>query len=614
MLASCTAPVMGAFSIVAHTVAVSSAGGGSVTTTGINTTGANLIVLVISTYASFGAGTVTDAVGGCGTIGSSSCNTWIQASIGSVSDIRGQIFYCYGCTVGSGHQFEVNGVTNYPGIAVIALSGATGTNPLDVQSDNTAGSSPVAPGSVTPGSINEILITGFSPNEAFSSLAVGSSFTIEDQGAYNAGNGFGVASGYLIQTSAAVENPSWTFSSGTITGVVATIASFKAASGGGTPYTAATADGVLVSNSAAGSSAHVGTSRESGLVSYGTAQLGAHHSATADAGLVVASTAGLGTHSAAVADSGLVASIAIGSGSHVSGTAELILGSSGQFGLAAHYGSTLELGLASYSTQGLQGRGALASETLLSVTGAQGLGAHVGGASELLASLNVDRPSDSAGRSAATSDAALVSYSTSQANGHGAIVSDSPLVSSFVSSTASHYGIGSEGLFVGAVSTGLGAHAGSVKEVLVSLVPYTTAAGAAHYATPYDTGQVALVVQGMGAHYAAISEGMPIIVDHGIPSKSNFGSSSETLISLGMAIGHGAHGASPMDGDLVSDIGTYPHGQSAVGREFLYILGSVAVSAQVGIVVSPGHLGVLPTRNGTGQYPPTTFIWTVPLP
>jgi len=195
----------------------------SVTTTGVDTSGANLIVLLVSSYHAGGAVTVSD----------SKSNTWTALTQrNSTTDIRARLYYCASPTVGASHTFTASGSGIYPSLGAIAFSGAA-ASPFDLESGGAAESGTTSqPGSITPGENNCVLVsgvgnggTGMSINSGFTASSVDFSF-----GAHNGG---GIA--YKIQTTATTEDADWTIGTGSAHwGAV--VATYKAAAGapGGT--------------------------------------------------------------------------------------------------------------------------------------------------------------------------------------------------------------------------------------------------------------------------------------------------------------------------------------------------------------------------------------------
>lgn len=202
-----------AYSLIAH----DSAGGDTdiATTAGVDTTGADLLVVVAASYSPRDA-TITDSKG----------NTWTSLTRYGAAGNRVQFFYCQGGTVGPSHTFTATGgVDGYYSIAVLALSGSV-ASPADGEN----GATDVSPGSVTPSQDNDILITAlcYYPSNT---PTIGSGFTISDNVDYVAEH-MGIALAYKIQTSAGAENPTWSPSSSFGEKATAMVA-FKAAAGGG---------------------------------------------------------------------------------------------------------------------------------------------------------------------------------------------------------------------------------------------------------------------------------------------------------------------------------------------------------------------------------------------
>jgi hypothetical protein len=186
-----------AFTLIGHASA-SSAG----STNTINSTGANLIV-------------VFSAFDGTPTITDNYSNTWTPLTIqsGGAGNF-GRFWYCYNPTVGAGHYF--NTTTGYAALFAQAWSGAT-ASPVDQQNGSyTNGSvtSPLQPGSVTPTTANQLIITGVTSAGAESGNNISLGFTITDNQNGVTGVTYGGSMAYLVQTSASAVNPTWTATSG----------------------------------------------------------------------------------------------------------------------------------------------------------------------------------------------------------------------------------------------------------------------------------------------------------------------------------------------------------------------------------------------------------------
>lgn len=205
-----------AFTLIAH--AGASGNGTTAVTAGIDTSGADLIVLVINYYAS-GSHSIADSKSN----GAPSALTAKE----DTGVIGTQILYWLNPTVGSGHTFTLNDL--YARIQVAAFSGAHASSPFDQQNGAIGSGSPLSTGSITPGEDNELVIAGFGALLK-DYASVDSGFTTLDSAAYVSGIAMSGALAYKIQTTAAAVNPAFTSSSGAY--AAAAIASFKSAASG----------------------------------------------------------------------------------------------------------------------------------------------------------------------------------------------------------------------------------------------------------------------------------------------------------------------------------------------------------------------------------------------
>lgn len=197
--------------------------GNTITSSPIDTTGADLIVIMSQLFNAVPA--ITDSYG----------NTWtpLTERVCAGSLIKGQLFYCHNPTVGAGHTFTSTGTGVYPSLCILALSGAAASTPFDVQngaSDLGLGLD-AQDGSVTPSEDNEVVISGLVCGSVNTTYSIDQGFTISDQVPWTTGACDGVALAYLIQTAAAAKNPTWTL--GTDQNKAVVLATFKAAAGGG---------------------------------------------------------------------------------------------------------------------------------------------------------------------------------------------------------------------------------------------------------------------------------------------------------------------------------------------------------------------------------------------
>lgn len=216
-------PANATIALVAHVLGETAAQAGPGTTAAINTTGADFIVIGVSTNAPSG-GTITDSLTGC----ASPCNTWTRLTPQQASTNAGTVlFYSTNPTVGANHVFVYTNTNQFPSLAVAAFSGVATSSPKDQENGANSGASQVGSlqtGSVTPTINSELVVTSVATSGS-PTFSINSSFTITDQ--TTSGGGFWLALGYLIQTTATAANPTWTLASGTQF-MSADIATFKA--------------------------------------------------------------------------------------------------------------------------------------------------------------------------------------------------------------------------------------------------------------------------------------------------------------------------------------------------------------------------------------------------
>lgn len=221
----CATPAFAAITFVTGTN-TSAGGANGATTTGVDTTGANLCVAVVSYY-NLGHPTVSDSVGG-------NSNTWNSLTPSDVGFSAGvTIWYSAVTHVGTGHTFTIAGGSTFSSIATACFAGVA-ASPFDLEAGSTTGSGTTLPvGPVTPLVNDELVITGLS-NITVSSYTIDSGFTKLEDLTYTPGAYLGVTNAYLIQTTAGATNPTWTANSGGT--MAAAIATFKASTGGGSTF------------------------------------------------------------------------------------------------------------------------------------------------------------------------------------------------------------------------------------------------------------------------------------------------------------------------------------------------------------------------------------------
>jgi hypothetical protein len=213
---------------VAHTTA-SNSDTHVLTTPAITTTGATLIVRIISDYETTADLALTDSVTGCTPTGSpSTCNTFTCLTKYSVSN-SSAVMVCYvlAPTVGVNHVFhsaETSGSTAYQSETVMAFSGATSYDTGKLSGNSASGATTLAAGSLTPSASNSLIVAGISSSLAGGTFTIDSSFITDSgyQTAGGSGTNFGVSGSYLIQSGGpSAVNPTWTTGSGSLAATLA---------------------------------------------------------------------------------------------------------------------------------------------------------------------------------------------------------------------------------------------------------------------------------------------------------------------------------------------------------------------------------------------------------
>jgi len=189
-------------------------------TSGIDTTGADFLVIVLTSF-----GTVT------GTVTDSKSNTWTLAADYDVANHPGtQIWYSVPTSVGTAHTFSHDTTGAYKAIAMAAFSGGNAA-PGDQQNGITwQTTTSAAAGSITPSVDNCLVIAGLSEDGAITTLAIDESYTISADIAGVGSASVRASLAYKIQTTATATNPTWSWVNSVQNNCA--IASFKAAAGG----------------------------------------------------------------------------------------------------------------------------------------------------------------------------------------------------------------------------------------------------------------------------------------------------------------------------------------------------------------------------------------------
>lgn len=180
------------------------------TSTAIDTTAANLIVVTSVGFGANSFGTLTDSKG----------NTWtlrINFLTGGAGYATG-VWECVNPTVGTGHTFTITG-GSFPSFCVAAFSGVATSSPFGASTTAqvTVGNTSIQPGSLTPSTNGSLVLTTMTLSDGITgTVSINSSFTITNQNPHT-GSAEGSALAYLVQATAGAVNPAWTYSGSTNT-------------------------------------------------------------------------------------------------------------------------------------------------------------------------------------------------------------------------------------------------------------------------------------------------------------------------------------------------------------------------------------------------------------
>lgn len=202
----CPAPAVGggAFVLKAHTTISNALD--TMVTPAMNTTGANFIVVGVSSYDS--APSVSD----------SNSNSYTKAGVSAFNGDNANTSIWYTASgapvVGTGHTVTITGSALFASAYVLAFSGGVASS-FDkyVHADSAAAALSLATGSIFPALSDELVVTvlGQGRNNP-TTVTIDSGFTQADPNyAYvAAGGSVGGAMAYFVQTAAAAMNPIWT--------------------------------------------------------------------------------------------------------------------------------------------------------------------------------------------------------------------------------------------------------------------------------------------------------------------------------------------------------------------------------------------------------------------
>jgi len=190
--------------LVAELGAGAASGGDGFTTSSINTTGANLIV-VVKTWTGGSEPALSD----------SNTNSYTAAGAAQVDSGNQRYvrqYYVQGGTVGSGHTFTLGGTAHYGSVAVLAFSGMS-ASPLDQNAGDSETAWTTHPsGSITPTQANTVSVTGLMYDSGSGAITEPTGYTAGPEVAVSSGAHVGVSAAWKILTATTTINPDWTSS------------------------------------------------------------------------------------------------------------------------------------------------------------------------------------------------------------------------------------------------------------------------------------------------------------------------------------------------------------------------------------------------------------------
>jgi hypothetical protein len=192
-------------------VAAGQAIGRDAGTVTLDTTGADRIVVHLSTYAVAGPPKVRDSFG----------NTYTALTPATLPPTASLLYDCARPIVGAAHEVRFTGVGSYALLTVLAVSGTAAAPPV-VQAQATTTGSSLRVGAVTPIRAGGLIVTGLSLGGG-SGIGLTAGFTPLIL-PYSSGHNMGGGLGYRIPTAPAVIAPTWTWTGPTA--AAATLAVF----------------------------------------------------------------------------------------------------------------------------------------------------------------------------------------------------------------------------------------------------------------------------------------------------------------------------------------------------------------------------------------------------
>jgi hypothetical protein len=209
ILAGKSASAPAAITLINHSTAN---GTDTFSTTGVDTTGANFLAVALD-YFDSAPPALTDSATGC----ASPCNTWTALTKSGPDAAAGSTIIYYACnaTVGANHVFTATRTGQQATLTMEAFSNVKTTTCFE--SENGAIGALVSTlqgGSVTPAASGDLVIAAIQPGNS-TTLSIDSGFTITDFIVSSGGVSYAGGMAYLVVSSTAAQNPTWTMSNST---------------------------------------------------------------------------------------------------------------------------------------------------------------------------------------------------------------------------------------------------------------------------------------------------------------------------------------------------------------------------------------------------------------
>lgn len=201
------------FSHLASFAEGSSNANGWTTVTSFDSTNADLLTVVVS---------YLDVGGGAPTLSDNKGNTFVPRTVYNRSFYSIRIYYVASPTVGTGHTFTLSGANTYPAIVVRAFAGSS-ASPYVAENGGSSALTSASTGAVLPGGDDRLFISGLGSFGSITGIGVTAGYTVTSTAKTATASVVGGA--YRIQTYAATQSVTWTWTTSADTAV--TLAAFR---------------------------------------------------------------------------------------------------------------------------------------------------------------------------------------------------------------------------------------------------------------------------------------------------------------------------------------------------------------------------------------------------